>query len=57
MLKIYGMIYIMKIKEKFEKKFEQLVPKIICKHIETQFKEVAFWVDALSQEKYWENII
>lgn len=43
--------------QKFEKKFEQLVPKIICKHIETQFKEVAFWVDALSQEKYWENII
>lgn len=43
--------------QKFEKKFEQLVPKIICRHIETQFKEVAFWVDALSQDKYWETII
>ena len=43
--------------QKFERKFEQLVPKIICNYIETQFKEVAFWIDALSQEKYWENII
>lgn len=42
---------------KFEKKFEQLVPKIVCRHIETQFKEVAFDTKLLDEEKYWETII
>ena len=42
---------------KFEKKFEQLVPKIICKYIETNLREVAFDNTFLSQEKYWENLI
>lgn len=43
--------------QKFEKKFEQLVPKIICKYIETNLKEVAFDVSLLDKEKYWETII
>lgn len=43
--------------QKFEKKFEQLVPKIICKYIETNLKEVAFNVSLLDKEKYWETII
>lgn len=43
--------------EKFEKKFEQLVPKIICKYIETNIKEVAFDISLLDKEKYWENLI
>lgn len=43
--------------EKFEKKFEQLVPKIICKYIETNLKEVAFDILLLDKEKYWENLI
>lgn len=43
--------------EKFEKKFEQLVPKIICKYIETNLKEVAFDISLLDKEKYWENLI
>lgn len=43
--------------QKFEKKFEQLVPKIICKYIETNLKEVAFDVSLLYKEKYWETII
>ena len=42
---------------KFEKKFEQLVPKIICKYIETHLKEVAFSISLLDEEKYWKNII
>jgi len=42
---------------KFEKKFEQLVPKIICKYIETNLKEVAFSISLLDEEKYWKNII
>ena len=43
--------------EKFEKKFEQLVPKIICKYIETNLKEVAFDISLLYKENYWENLI
>lgn len=43
--------------EKFEKKFEQLVPKIICKYIEINLKEVAFDISLLDKEKYWENLI
>ena len=43
--------------EKFEKKFEQLVPKIICRYIDTNLKEVAFDESLLNKEKYWENII
>ena len=43
--------------EKFEKKFEQLVPKIICKYIETNLKEVAFDISLLDKENYWENLI
>lgn len=43
--------------EKFEKKFEQLVPKIICKYIETNLKEVAFDISLLDRENYWENLI
>lgn len=43
--------------EKFEKKFEQLVPKIICKYIETNLKEVAFGISLLDKENYWENLI
>jgi len=43
--------------EKFEKKFEQLVPKILCKHLETNLKEVAFSVSSLNEENYWKNII
>ncbi len=43
--------------EKFEKKFEQLVPKIICKYIETNLKEVVFDISLLDKENYWENLI
>ena len=43
--------------EKFEKKFEQLVPKIICKYIEINFKEVAFAISSLNKENYWKTII
>lgn len=43
--------------QKFEKKFEQLVPKIVCRHLETNLKEVAFNVKLLNEEKYWKNII
>ena len=43
--------------EKFERKFEQLVPKIICRYIDTNLKEVAFDESLLNKEKYWENII
>ena len=43
--------------EKFEKKFEQLVPKIICKYIDTNLKEVAFDESLLDEENYWENIV
>lgn len=43
--------------EKFEKKFEQLVPKIICKYIETNLKEVAFDISLLDKENYWENLV
>ena len=43
--------------EKFEKKFEQLVPKIICKYIETNLKEVAFDAYSLDKENYWKNIL
>lgn len=43
--------------EKFEKKFEQLVPKIICKYIDTNLKEVTFDESLLDEENYWENIV
>ena len=43
--------------EKFEKKFEQLVPKIICKYIEINLKEVAFDISLLDKENYWKTII
>lgn len=43
--------------EKFEKKFEQLVPKIICRYIDTNLKELALDESLLNKEKYWENII
>ena len=43
--------------QKFEKKFEQLVPKIICKYIETNLKEVAFDISLLDEENYWKNLI
>lgn len=43
--------------KKFEKKFEQLVPKLICDYIETNLKEVAFDISKLDKEKYWETII
>ena len=43
--------------EKFEKKFEQLVPKIICKYIEINLKEVAFAPSSLNKENYWKTII
>ena len=43
--------------ENFEKKFEQIVPKIICKYIETNLKEVAFDVSFLNEENYWKNLI
>ena len=43
--------------EKFEKKFEQLVQKIVCSYIETNLKEVAFDISLLNKENYWENIL
>ena len=43
--------------EKFEKKFEQLVPKIICKYMEINLKEVAFAPSSLNKENYWKTII
>ena len=43
--------------QKFEKKFEQLVPKIICNYIDTNLKEVAFDVSLLDENSYWKNII
>lgn len=43
--------------EKFEKKFEQLVPKIICRYIDTNLKEVAFDAYLLDKENYWKNIL
>lgn len=43
--------------KKFEKKFEQLVPKIICRYIDTNLKEVAFDAYLLDKENYWENIV
>lgn len=43
--------------EKFEKKFEQLVPKIICKYMEINLKEVAFAISSLNKENYWKTII
>ena len=43
--------------ERFERKFEQLVPKIICRYIDTNLKEVVFDESLLNKEKYWENII
>ena len=43
--------------EKFEKKFEQLVPKIICNYIDTNLKEVAFDESLLDEENYWENML
>ena len=43
--------------EKFEKKFEQLVPKIICSYIETNLKEVAFDISLLDKENYWKILI
>ena len=43
--------------EKFEKKFEQLAPKIICKYIEINLKEVAFDLSSLNKENYWKTII
>ena len=43
--------------EKFEKKFEQLVPKIVCRYIETNLKEVAFDISLLNKENYWKNIL
>ena len=43
--------------EKFEKKFEQLVPNIICSYIETNLKEVAFDISLLDKENYWKNLI
>ena len=43
--------------EKFEKKFEQLVPKIVCRYIETNLKEVAFDISLLDKENYWKNIL
>lgn len=43
--------------EKFEKKFEQLVPKIICSYIETNLKEIAFDISLLDKENYWKNLI
>ena len=43
--------------EKFEKKFEQLVPKIICSYIETNLKEVAFDISLLDKGNYWKNLI
>lgn len=43
--------------EKFERKFEQLVPKIVCSYIETNLKEVAFDESLLTEEKYWANIL
>lgn len=43
--------------EKFEKKFEQLVPKIICKYIDTNLKEVVLDESSLDEDNYWENIL
>lgn len=43
--------------EKFEKKFEQLVPKIIYRYIDTNLKEVDFDESLLDEENYWENIV
>ena len=43
--------------KKFEKKFEQLVPKIICRYIDTNLKEVAFDAYLLDKENYWKNIL
>ncbi len=43
--------------EKFERKFEQLVPKIICKYIDTNLKEVTFDESLLDKETYWKNIL
>lgn len=43
--------------EKFEKKFEQLVPKIICNYVDTNLKEVAFDESLLDEENYWKNIV
>ena len=43
--------------EKFERKFEQLVPKIVCRYIETNLKEVAFDISLLDKENYWKNIL
>lgn len=43
--------------QKFEKKFEQLVPKIVCKYLETNLKEVAVDSALLDNKEYWKNII
>ena len=43
--------------QKFEKKFEQLVPKIVCKYLETNLKEVAVDAKLLDSKEYWKNII
>ena len=43
--------------QKFEKKFEQLVPKLICQYIETNLKEVSFDISLLNEDNYWKNII
>ena len=43
--------------QKFEKKFEQLVPKIICRYIDTNLKEVAIDASVLTEENYWKNLL
>lgn len=42
---------------KFEKKFEQLVPRLVCQYIDMNLKEVCFDNSLLDEETYWDNLI
>lgn len=42
---------------KFDNKFNQLVPKIVCKHIDTNLKEVAIAPSALDEISYWKHLL
>ena len=42
---------------KFEKKFEQLVPRLVCQYIDTNLREVCFDNSLLDEETYWDNLI
>ena len=42
---------------KFEKKFEQLVPRLVCQYIDMNLKEVCFDNSLLDEKTYWDNLI